>query len=71
MVLMVSMLGKHFSRQLLETLSYFSQKIGFDISCELSPTGDNWHEMLKLFSEKTKKKKKNQNVVSWNLYAEC
>ena len=28
-------------------LSYFSQKIDFDISCKLSPVGDNLHEMSK------------------------
>ena len=43
--LMLSMLGKNFSRQLSEILfSYFSQKTGFDISCRLS-SGDNLHEM--------------------------
>ena len=36
--------------------SFLSQKIGFGISCKLSPSfGDNLHEMPKPVSEKTNK----------------
>ena len=36
--LKLSMLGKNFSRRQFEIFfAYFSQKIGFDISCKLSP----------------------------------
>ena len=37
MLLMLSILGKIFSRQRFEIFSYFSQKTGFDILCKLSP----------------------------------
>ena len=36
---MLSMLGKHLSRQHFKIFFLFSQKIGFDISCKLSPAG--------------------------------
>ena len=39
--LMLSTLGKIFSRQHFEIFSYFSQKSGFDISIN----GDNLHEL--------------------------
>ena len=35
--LTLCMLGKNFARQHYEIFSYFSQKIGFNISCKLSP----------------------------------
>ena len=39
----------------------FVRKIGFDISCKLSPKGDNLHEMLKpIFLEN----KKSINLIS-------
>ena len=56
-LLKLSMLGKNFNRQQTDDIfSYFSQKIGFGISCKLSPeisSGDNLHEMPKpIFWEK-------------------
>ena len=39
--------------KLMIFFSYFSQKIGFDLSCKL---GDNLHEMSNLFSSKNIKK---------------
>ena len=41
------MLDKKFSRRHTEIFFLFSQKTGFDISCKLSPLGDNLHEMSK------------------------
>ena len=41
---MLSIPGKIFTRQHFEEFSYFSQKIGFDILCKLSP---NLHEISK------------------------
>ena len=39
--------------QIDETFLIFPQKTGFDISCKLSPNGDNLHEMSKpVFWEK-------------------
>ena len=40
----------------LTYLSYFSQKVGFDISCILSPVlGDNLHKCQSLLCRKSKK----------------
>ena len=48
---MPSMLGKIFSSDILKYFSYFSQKIGFDIACKLSPCMN----YQSLFSGKNKK----------------
>ena len=49
---MLSMLVKNFNRPHFEIFSYFSQKIGFLISC----LGDNLHEVSNLiFGEKIRK----------------
>ena len=56
-LLMFSILGKNFSRRHFEIFFlFFFQKIGFDISCKLSP--DNLHERsMLIFWEKYGKKK--------------
>ena len=41
------MICMHSGDNLLNIFSYFSQKIGYDISCKLSP---NLHELPSLFS---------------------
>ena len=51
-------LGKFSRRQIDDIFSYFSQKIGFDISCILSPEETICIKCQSLFSEKKKKKKK-------------
>ena len=54
----------------LVIFSYFSQKTGFDISCKLSPLGDNLHELSNsVFWEK--QEKIFQYVVCWKFYTEC
>ena len=52
---MLSMLGKISSRQHFEICFFFSQKIGFDISCKLSPKETVCMECQSLFSGKNKK----------------
>ena len=54
------MLGKNFSRNILKYFSYFSQKIGFDISCKLSPKETICMNCQSLFSGENKKR----NVIS-------
>ena len=49
---MLNILGKIFNKDILKNLSYFSQKIGFDISCKLSPFA--W-KVKPLFLGKNKK----------------
>ena len=55
--LMLSMLGKYFIRRHFEIFfSYFSQKIGFDISCKLSKEKGNFlgssiRKLLNLYTE--------------------
>ena len=38
-------MDKFSKQQTNDIFSYFSQKTGFDISCKLSPNGDNLHEI--------------------------
>ena len=46
MLLTLSALCKKIADDILKHVSYFPQKIDFDISCNLSP-GDNLHEISK------------------------
>ena len=62
---MLSMLGKIFSRKHFD--SYFSWKIGFDISCKLSPKETICMKCQTLFYEE--KKKKNNNTKLWSEFA--
>ena len=52
--LMLSTLGKNFSRQ-FKIFSYFSQKTGFGISCKVSPLETLCMICQIMFSEKNKK----------------
>ena len=52
------------------TMSYFSQKTGFDISCKLSPFESICTKCQELFSGKNKIFFF-QNVVCWRFYPEC
>ena len=52
---MLSMLGKISANGNLKYFSYFSQKIGFDISCKLSPEETICMKHQSLFSGKNKK----------------
>ena len=63
-------MGKYSRRQIDNILSYFSQKIGFDISCKLWNVKAYalWKIMKK---EYDKKKKKKKNVVWWIFYPAC
>ena len=74
--------GKNFSRRHFKIFSSLSQKIGFNISCKLSPWGDNLHTMLnhisgekirkkKKKSKKKKKKKMSSNCRLLNLLIVC
>ena len=62
---MLSMLGKIFSRKHFD--SYFSWKIGIDISCKLSPQKTICMKCQTLFYEEEKKKKK---ILLWSEFAE-
>ena len=48
-------IGKFSRRQIGDIFSYFSQKIGFDISCQLSPKETIGMKCQNLFSGKTEK----------------
>ena len=68
----VGMLDKNFSRQHFENFILFSQKIGFDISCKLSPC----MKCQILFYGRTKKKRKEldgavDGMPSQNPHAQC
>ena len=55
--LTLSMQEKKFSRRQFNIFSYFSEKIGFDISCKLSPKETICMKVhIFLFSRKNKKK---------------
>ena len=50
-----TILGANSADNTLTFFLFFSKKIGFGISCKLSPNGDNLHEMSKpIFSERKK-----------------
>ena len=70
-VLTLEILGKNSADDILKYfILFFSQKIGFDILCKLSPLGDNLHGMSKSIFWKKKKKKIREKyhhfVVCWN-----
>ena len=54
---MLSTLDKNFSRCHFEFFFFFSQKTGFDISCQLSPVETIGMKCQNLFSGKNEKKK--------------
>ena len=53
------MLGKTFSRRHFDFFFYFSQLIGFDISCKLSPEETICMKCQNLFSQKN-----NKNIIN-------
>ena len=52
---LIALRVKFSADNILKYFSYFSQKIGFDISCKLSPVETICIEFQSLFSGKTKK----------------
>ena len=57
--LMLSMLGKNFSRRYFIFFSYFTEKLGFDIPCKFGTVCMKFQIMQKKKKQKKTKKKKN------------
>ena len=55
MLAIITLLGRSGRQQIDDMFSYFSMKIGFDISCKLSPKETICMQCQSLFSEKNKK----------------
>ena len=60
-----------FSRRKIDIFSYFSQKIGFDISCKLSPEETICMKWQSQFSGKNEKKFQNVVCCNFTQHAKC